>query len=159
MSYPGSERVLECLVLPIGQAEVLVPAVCVAEVVRYQPLAWASGPSACIGLLGWHEGDVPVIDLGLVADGGAQWVTHGRAIAVLQRTLADAAWPFWAVALSDLPRKRRVAAGALVLAETAASGCPGSWVHLGSDSYLIPDLAWLQREQLPPVTWSEPVSF
>ena len=158
MSHSPADRVLECLVLPVGQFDVLLPTVCVVEVVRYQALARAVGPQACIGLLGWHDGDVPVVDLGLLTPDGGQSVTHGRAIAILQRTITDSPWPYWAVGLSGLPRKRRVAASAIALAGTASSGCPGSWVRVGADRCLIPDLGWLQREQLPQATWTEAVT-
>lgn len=158
MNHSPPDRVLDCLVLPVGQADVLLPEVCVIEIVRYQSLAQVAGPRACIGLLGWHEGDVPVVDLGLLSAGGVQSVTRGRAIAILQRTIADSPWPFWAMALSGLPRKRRVEASAVPLVDSGSSGCPGSWVRMGANQCLIPDLAWLQREQLPPVTWTEPVS-
>lgn len=159
MKHSPPDRVLECLVLPAGQVDLLLPEVCVVEVLRYQPLARAAGPRGCIGLLGWREGDVPVVDVGLLGAVAAQAVTQGRAIAILQRTIADSLWPFWAVALSGLPRKRRVEASAVALVGAESSGCPGSWVRAGASQCLIPDLASLQREQLPPVTWTQPGSL
>lgn len=153
MSRPDI-RSLECIVLPVGPCDWLLPAVCVAEIVRYQPLAKVTGPQACIGLLGWNDGDVPVVDLGLAA-ADPHPITHVRAIAVLNRTIADSPWPFWAMVLSGLPRRRRVSATMISRSESAAPVCPGSCVHAGAEEFLIPELGWLQRDQLPPVTWAE----
>ncbi|MGA1675269.1 MAG: hypothetical protein ACO377_02430 [Pseudomonadales bacterium] len=154
MSASAGEASIECLLLPVGAGDWLLPAVCVVEVVRYRPLARVAAPDACIGLLGWQDGDVPVIDVARLERDRAQAVAAWPLIAVLNRTAADAPWPFWAVALSNLPRRRRMFASSVALAEVQAAGCPGSWVVADSGRCLIPDLAWLQREQLPPLTWS-----
>jgi len=138
---------VSCVILPLRAAQLVVPAVCVAEVLPWRaPEPLAAAPLWCVGTLNWHGAVIPVVDHEALAAGDAASApTGGRCLAVVNRTTPDAAWPFYALVVYGIPRLVMVAEVDLV-AEAGAEGCAELMrVRVGTEQLSIPDLALIAR--------------
>ena len=53
---------LSCVLIPLQQGQLLLPAVCVAEIMPWRRIKVLEDmPSWCLGLLGWRGETVPVL--------------------------------------------------------------------------------------------------
>ena len=138
---------VSCLILPLRTVQLVVPALCVAEVLPWRTLVpLPAGPRWCAGTLNWHGAVIPVIDHEAIdAAEGAEGSLAGRCLAVINRTTPDAAWPFYALVVHGIPRLVQVAQ--VDLAAERGPEVPGELlrVRVGTELLVIPDLAALER--------------
>ena len=139
---------VSCVILPLGEIQLVVPAVCVAEVLPWRIPATLNGvPRWCQGTVNWHGAVIPVVDQELLdASDDGEAPEAGRCLAVINRTTPDAVWPFYALVVRGIPRLVQVAQMDLA-AERGPEG-PGELlrVKVGTELLVIPDLARLEGE-------------
>jgi len=138
---------VSCVILPLRNAQLVVPAACIAEVLPWRnPTPLPDGPPWCAGTLNWHGAIVPVLVLeALGAESEAAAPMQGRCLAVVNRTGAEAAWSFYALVVHGIPRLVQVAQVDLSgESEPQASG-ELLRVQVGTELLVIPDLAGLER--------------
>jgi len=148
----ASEQAAEvsCVILPLRRKQLVLPTACVAEVLLWREPAPVEGaPDWWTGTVDWHGAVVPVLDLEALetpappaADAGT---TRGRCLAVINRTTADAACPFYAVVVHGIPRLVLVAQMDLTAQSEAKSEGELLNVRIGTEALVIPDLAELER--------------
>lgn len=141
---------VSCVILPLRRKQVVLPAACVAEVLLWrEPLPLGGAPAWWMGTVDWHGAVIPVLDLDALGvpappapDAGA---VRGRCLAVINRTTADGACPFYAVVVHGIPRLVLVAQ--MDLTAQSEGGAEGELlnVRIGTEALVIPDLAELER--------------
>lgn len=139
---PGQEEEVQCVVIPLAQHSLLLPNVCVAEILpwrRIKPLPDA--PPWLVGVLGWRGEMLPVVDFDALCSGSASADGQARCLIVMNRSSARGAG-FYALLASGLPRLLSVAAEDL---EGGGEGAGTATyealrVQLGTEVATIPDL-------------------
>jgi chemosensory pili system protein ChpC len=146
---------LSCVLIPLQGGQLLLPQVCVAEIVpwrRIRPMEEA--PDWCLGVLGWRGEAVPVIRFELLnqtRDGSA---ARGRCLVVMNRTTELAAIPFYAIAAEGLPRLVQVADDDVARDEGKPGRAESRVVRLGAETASIPKLTFIEQQvsRLPGVS-------
>lgn len=137
---------LSCVLIPLNDCALLLPNVCVAEILpwrRVKPLPEA--PPWCLGLLGWRGEMVPVVRFERLNHPQFEDRRMGRCMVIMNRTRVSDAIPFYALAAEGLPRM-------LQLAEDDLSNVPGKLgdaeavaLRVGTESAVIPNLELIER--------------
>ena len=139
---------LPCLLIPLDGAQLLLPNVVVAEVLRSQRLRSAAGlPACCVGHFLWRGAVLPLLSFE-VANGGsaAPAAAPGDGVLVMNRTRDLAGIGFYGLITRGTPRLVRLAAEDLD--EVVSTGQPLAElgrVSLGAEEAVIPDLARLEN--------------
>jgi len=138
---------VSCVILPLRTLLLVVPAVCVAEVLPWRsPEPLPGAPRWCVGTLSWHGAVIPVLDHETVA--GLEVATTpatGRCLAVINRTTPDAGCPFYALVVPGIPRLVQVAQVDLSAERGAEARAELLRVRVGTELLVIPDLAMLEQ--------------
>jgi chemotaxis signal transduction protein len=139
---------LSCLLIPLTQnAQLLLPGVCIAEVVpwrRVKPLADA--PDWCLGVLGWRGEVVPTLRFEQLHEAPGQAASAGRCLVVMNRTQSSAGVPFYALAAGGLPRMVQLTGDDLGAGEVASGKGVAQVVRVGTETAWIPDLGYLEAQ-------------
>ena len=139
-----SER--SCVLIPLNDAALLLPNVCVAEILPWRRVKAVTGlPQWCLGLLGWRGEMVPVVRFERLNDEQFEDRKMARCMVVMNRTRVADGIPFYAIAAEGLPRM-------LQLAEDDLSNVPGKLgsaeivsLRVGTETAVIPNLELLER--------------
>ena len=137
---------LSCVLIPLNESALLLPNVCVAEILPWRGVkAIQDLPPWCLGLLGWRGEMVPVVRFERFNDPQFEDRKMGRCMVVMNRTRLANGIPFYAIAAEGLPRM-------LQLADDDLSNVPGKLgdaevvaLRVGTESAVIPDLELLER--------------
>jgi chemosensory pili system protein ChpC len=136
---------LSCLIIPLNGSQLLLPSVCVAEILpwrRIKPLK--QGPDWCLGELGWRGEALPVIRFERLNQPSSEVPASGRCLVVMNRTHRSGGIAFYALATDGLPRMVQLTEADLVTAEDRPGKAEASVVRLGTEIASIPDLAYLE---------------
>ena len=137
---------MSCVLIPLNNAALLLPNVCVAEILPWRRVKAVQGlPEWCLGLLGWRGEMVPVVRFERFNDEQFENRKMGRCMVVMNRTRVADGIPFYAIAAEGLPRM-------LQLAEDDLSNVPGKLgnaevvsLRVGTETAVIPNLELLER--------------
>lgn len=137
---------LSCVLIPLNDGGLLLPNVCVAEILPWRRVKAVEGlPEWCLGLLGWRGELVPVVRFERLNDEHYQDRKMGRCMVVMNRTRVADGIPFYAIAAEGLPRM-------LQLAEDDLANLPGKLgsaevvsLRVGTENAVIPNLEMLER--------------
>ncbi|MFW6094701.1 MAG: chemotaxis protein CheW [Pseudomonadota bacterium] len=145
----GDELELGCMLIPLAHGQLLLPSVCVAEILAWRRVRPSEqGPAWCAGLLEWRGVVLPVIRLEALEE--APQEAHGRlhpasrSLAVMNRT-ASGGPEFYALAAEAMPRLVQVTARDLDGGEAADRAGLSRTVRVGTESAWIPDLRHLEQ--------------
>jgi chemosensory pili system protein ChpC len=138
---------VRCLVVPLGQATLLVPGALVAEVTHSEPSVAVQGaPAWVLGLMPWRGLSVPLVS-GDALLGGAGHAAIGRVV-VFNTLGGSSKLPFLAMPSSGIPRLLRVEpqqAAADGGAETGNDSFVLRKVKIADAEYIIPDFDVLEQ--------------
>ena len=140
--------VMSCIMIPIAGAELLLPNVCIAEIVpwrRMQPLK--KGPEWCLGLLGWRGENIPVVRyqvLNKKGDAGAP--KAGRCMVVMNRARSAQGPAFYALAADGLPRMVQLNDGDVSNTPIALGPAEKAVVAVGTEPAIIPNLEYVEKQ-------------
>jgi chemosensory pili system protein ChpC len=154
----GQATEVACVILPLRSVHLVVPAMCVAEVLPWRaPSPLAGAPRGCPGTLNWHGATIPAIDHELLesTDAAGHGPFAGRCLAVLNRVTPDAAWPFYALVVHGIPRLVQVAEVDIAPEQDAEVTGELLRIRVGTELLAIPDLVHLERQVarlLPPAS-------
>ncbi len=137
---------LACVLIPLQGTQLLLPSVCVAEILpwrRVKPLE--NAPDWCLGLLGWRGEAVPVVRFEWLNQRDLGATASARCLVVMNRTGAGATLPFYALATDGLPRLVQLADGDLEDSECDLGPAESRAVRLGTETAVIPDLEFIEE--------------
>ncbi|WP_426415412.1 chemotaxis protein CheW [Aestuariirhabdus sp. LZHN29] len=140
-----TEEAISGLMVPLREAQLLVPNVVVAELVGYVPPQSTEGkPEWFLGNIIWRDQNIP-----LVSFEGANGDIFDRA-QPSQRTLVlngisgKDSLPFYGVVVEGIPHAVRVGPEEAVPQERDVGDCGAVIVHVSGEEALIPDLVTLE---------------
>ena len=100
---------LSTLLLPIGDASLLLPNVAVAEIIPFRHPRPVSGkPMWFHGTFEWRGQEIPLIAYEVLSGERAQPVPRGERIAVMNNFIGDERLPFFALVMTGLPKLLRI---------------------------------------------------
>jgi chemosensory pili system protein ChpC len=138
---------LPCVLLPLQGGQLLLPSVCVAEIIPWRRVQALDGaPDWCLGLLDWRGETVPVIRFERLNVASGPCPPRGRCLVVMNRTGAEIRAPFYALAVEGLPRLVQLADGDLTDLEAATGRAESRGVRIGTEAASIPDLAFVEQQ-------------
>lgn len=135
---------LSCVVIPTPGESVLLPNVCVAEIVpwrRIKPID--ETPAWCMGVTGWRGQTIPVVHFSGFANEDAQ-PKSARCMVVMNRARNASAPPFYALAADGLPRMLQLADDDLRNESAELGPAEVMRVAAGTEIAVIPDLAYIE---------------
>lgn len=137
---------LACLLIPLDGGQILLPSVCIAEIMPWRRIKAATdAPPWCLGLLGWRGETVPVVRFEQLNQPRAGAPAPGRCLVVMNRTGAGTV-PFYALASEGLPRLVQLSEPDIGDDDQRPGKAEARVVRLGAEVASIPDLAYLESQ-------------
>lgn len=144
-------REIRCVLVPVGEARMLLPNATIAEVVTYSaPEPVEGAPHWLLGRIAWRGWRVPLVSftqLAGTAEGDSELVVR---VAVLKALGGDPRLPFIAVQTQGFPRLTTLNAE-LIIPTHDGKGLPDgvrAHVLVRDDVAMIPDLEWIEAHLL-----------
>ncbi len=132
---------LSCVMIPLKGAQLLLPNVCVAEILPWRRIKMLSDtPPWCLGLLGWRGEMVPVVRFETLNGEPGEARKSGRCMVVMNRARNAKGLPFYALAAEGLPRMVQLTADDLANESCKLGVAEQVVVKLGTESAVIPNL-------------------
>lgn len=137
---------LACVLIPLQEGQLLLPSVCVAEIMPWRRIKVLKDvPDWCLGLLGWRGETIPVLRFERLNQPRSQGPVPGRCLVVMNRTGAGGA-PFYALAAESLPRLVQLSDGDLSDADGKLGRAESRAVKLGTETARIPSLQFIEEQ-------------
>lgn len=137
---------LSCVLMPLQEGQLLLPSVCVAEIIPWRRFRLRDGaPDWCLGLLAWRGETVPVIRFERLNEPRAVCSARGRCLVVMNRTGDKGRAAFYALAVEGLPRLVQLADADLTDRGHAVGRVESRTVQIGTEIASIPNLALLEQ--------------
>ena len=144
-------REIRCVLVPVGEARMLLPNATIAEVVTHStPEPIEGAPDWLLGRIAWRGWRVPLVSftrLAGTAEGDSELVVR---VAVLKALGGDPRLPFIAVQTQGFPRLTTLNAE-LIIPTHDGKGLPDgvrAHVLVRDDVAMIPDLEWIEAHLL-----------
>ena len=132
---------LSCVVIPLENSQLLLPNVCVAEILPWRRVkALSETPPWCLGLLGWRGEMVPVVRFETLNGKPGPARKQGRCMVVMNRARNAKGLPFYALAAEGLPRLVQLTAEDLSNEACRLGPAESVVVKLGTETAVIPNL-------------------
>lgn len=135
---------ISCVVIPAGNTTLLLPNVCVAEILpwrRIKPLA--DQPEWCLGLLGWRGESVPVVSFDRF-NGDSNGAERGRCLVVMNRARRAESRAFYALVAQGLPRILQLADDDVANQSGDLRGGEAIRAKVGTEAVIVPKLSVLE---------------
>lgn len=136
---------LSCVVIPTGGMELLLPNICVAEIVPWRRVkVLQNAPDWCLGLTGWRGQTIPVVHY----DGFREGVPapdSARCLVVMNRSRSASGRAFYALAARALPYMVQLAAEDMSNENSDLGPADVMSVRLGESLATIPDLQYVEN--------------
>ncbi len=138
---------LSCVMIPTHHVQLLLPNVCVAEIMPWRRIKTLSdAPAWCMGLVGWRGQTVPVVHFASFADPSNKAPAAARCLVVMNRSRTSRGPAFYALAAVGLPRMVQLVADDLQNAEAELNVADVMQVHVGTEQATIPNLAFIEEQ-------------
>lgn len=135
------QQELSCVVIPLQGTQLLLPNVCIAEILPWRRVkALGETPPWCLGLLGWRGEMVPVVRFEAMNGLPGPVRKTGRCMVVMNRARNARGLPFYALAAEGLPRIVQLAADDLSHESSRLGPLESVVVKLGTESAVVPKL-------------------
>ncbi|RWW92880.1 chemotaxis protein CheW [Aestuariirhabdus litorea] len=140
-----TEEAISGLMIPLREAQLLVPNVTVAELVGYEPPQQVEDrPEWYLGHIIWRDQNIPLVSFeGANGDPFDPSQPSQRTV-VLNGVSGQEALPFYAVVVEGIPHAVRVGPEEAVPQDRELGACGAVMVHLSGEEALIPDLVKLE---------------
>ncbi len=137
---------LSCVVIPTDQHGLLLPNVCVAEIVPWRRIAPVPGsPGWCLGKTSWRGLTIAVLNYAAFATGNDA-TPAARCLVVMNRARNAAGPAFYAFAASSLPYMVQLSEEDLQSDKAPLGTADVMNVKLGTEQVSIPDLEFIETE-------------
>jgi len=136
---------LSCIVIPLEDTQLLLPNVCVAEILPWRRVrALSETPAWCLGLLGWRGEMVPVVRFETLNGKPGPARKAGRCMVVMNRACNAKGLPFYALAVEGLPRLVQLTSEDLASESARLGPAETAVVKLGTETAVIPNLNMIE---------------
>ena len=136
---------LSCVLIPTSQESLLLPNVCIAEIVPWRRIKPAdNAPSWCLGHVGWRGSSLAVIDFAALNEQAHDAPTP-RCLVVMNRARSSSGPAFYAIAAQALPRMLQIAEEDVTGQEASLGPADVMKVQVGTEVATIPDLEFLEN--------------
>jgi len=136
---------LSCIVIPLEDTQLLLPNVCVAEILPWRRVrTLAETPAWCLGLLGWRGEMVPVVRFETLNGKPGPARKAGRCMVVMNRARNAKGLPFYALAVEGLPRLVQLTSEDLDSESCRLGPAETAVVKLGTEIAVIPNLNMIE---------------
>ena len=141
----SSDKELSCVLIPTEGESLLLPNVCVAEIVPWRRVkSLSDGPSWCLGFTGWRGLTIPVIHYqGFYEE--VQGATEARCLVVMNRSRTSDTIPFYAFAAQSLPYMVQLIEDDISISKDGLQTADVMKVEVGNTQATIPDLAFVEE--------------
>jgi len=138
---------LNCVVLPIGQLGLLVPSVCVAEVLPWRRIREVgNSPEWMLGVIAWRGDSIPVVRFESLNGATETPSQDCECVAVMNRCRSAHGQSFYAVATDGLPRMVQVGEEDVFPEQTHLGVAESAAVKLGAEQLRIPNLGYIEDQ-------------
>lgn len=136
---------LSCVLIPTPGMQILLPNVCIAEIVPWRRIkVLQGGPRWCLGHVGWRGQTVPVVHYaGFENDKGKRPVS-ARCLVVMNRARSVSGPAFYALAAQGLPRMLQLLEDDLHNTTARLGVADVMQVRVGTEEATIPNLAYVE---------------
>ena len=132
---------LSCVMIPLKDTQLLLPNVCVAEILPWRRVkALSETPPWCLGLLGWRGEMVPVVRFETLNGAPGEPRKSGRCMVVMNRARNERGLPFYALATEGLPRMVQLTSDDMANESTKLGVAEQVVVKVGTETAVIPNL-------------------
>ncbi|MGK0221908.1 MAG: chemosensory pili system protein ChpC [Limisphaerales bacterium] len=137
---------LTCVLIPTSGKQLLLPNVCVAEIVPWRRIKVLNGgPEWCLGFTGWRGLTIPVVDYSGF-DKLEPMNTNNRCMVVMNRARTVNSLPFYALAAQSLPYMVQLVEEDLENDNQNLGQADVMHVKMGESISVIPDLGFIERQ-------------
>lgn len=141
----GEADDLSCVLIPTPGEQLLLPNICVAEIVPWRRLKpEPDGPQWLMGYVGWRGQMIAVVHFAGFAEAADVRAAQPRCLVIMNRSRNPAAPAFYALAAEGLPRMLQLADDDLSNASAELSMAQVMQVNVGTEVATIPDLAYVE---------------
>ena len=138
---------INCVLLPIGQLGLLVPSVCVAEVLPWRRIREVSNsPDWLLGTLAWRGDAIPVVRFETINGATDEQPRESECVAVMNRCRTAHGEPFYAIATDGLPRMIQVGEEDIVAEQMHLGIAESAAIKLGTEQVRIPNLGYVEDQ-------------
>ena len=138
---------INCVVLPIGQLGLLVPSVCVAEVLPWRRIRdVGNSPDWLLGVMTWRGDSIPVLRFETLNGSVDEPSRECECVAVMNRCRSAHGQAFYAVATDGLPRIVQVGEEDVFPEQTHLGVAESAAIKLGTEQLRIPNLGYLEDQ-------------
>lgn len=136
---------LSCVVIPAGKRRLLLPNVCVAEIVPWRRIKEVRDtPDWCLGITGWRGITIPVLNY--AAFTGEAATATPRCLVVMNRARSREGQPFYAMAAEALPYMVQLSDEDLRGDNSNLGEADVMAVKMGAETAFIPDLEYIETQ-------------
>ena len=136
---------LACVLIPTPGPQLLLPNVCIAEIVPWRRIkVLEEGPAWCMGHVGWRGQNVPVVHYPSFADSDALVPKTARCLVVMNRARNAGGAAFYALAAVGLPRMVQLVEEDLHNLDAELGIADVMQVRVGTEAATIPNLGYVE---------------
>ena len=137
---------VSCVLIPTSGKQLLLPNVCVAEIVPWRRIRVLNGgPDWCLGFAGWRGLTIPVVDFSGF-DKLETTNNKNRCMVVMNRARTVNSLPFYALAAQSLPYMVQLVEEDLEKDNQSLGQADVMHVKVGESISVIPDLEYIERQ-------------
>lgn len=146
VSHMNETNELSCVVIPTSGQYLLLPNVCVAEIMPWRRIkVLEDGPAWCLGYMGWRGLTLPVVQYAGFADDDAS-VQAPRCLVVMNRARTNQGVEFYALVADALPRMVQLVEEDLETQSGNLGTADAMIVSFGTEMATIPDLEYIEKQ-------------
>ena len=137
---------LSCVVIPTPGEQLLLPNVCVAEIVPWRRIrGMENGPSWCMGHVGWRGQNVPVLHYPSFGNPAEIAPKSARCLVVMNRARNPSGAAFYALAAVGLPRMLQLLEDDIHNLDAELGLADVMQVRVGTEAAIIPNLGYIEE--------------
>ena len=143
-SNPSNSEI-GCVVIPVDGAQLLLPNVCVAEIMPWRRIKVAENePAWCMGYAGWRGQVLPVLNYAGFSN-PTERAMSARCLIVMNRSRHANGHAFYALAAEGLPRMMQLVGDDLQRSGEPKGPADAMCVAMGAEQAIIPNLDFIER--------------
>lgn len=137
---------LSCVLIPTPGAQLLLPNVCIAEIMPWRRIKPLQGPPRwCMGHVGWRGQTVPVVHYAGFDNESGSAPTAARCLVIMNRARHSSGPAFYALAAGGLPRMLQLLGDDLQNNNEVRLGLADVMqVRVGTEDATIPNLEFIE---------------
>ncbi|MEZ5558470.1 MAG: chemotaxis protein CheW [Pseudomonadales bacterium] len=138
---------LSCIVVPMTGMQLLVPSVCIAEILPWRRFRMRDdGPSWYLGHMGWRGESVPVVRFERLNQPRSDCPRSGRCLVIMNRSGNPNGQPFYALVADGLPRMVQLTQDDVSYDDSKLGRAEAAVLRLGTESATVPNLLFLEQQ-------------